>query len=177
MDDLLDGDVSGPEHGPLDEHLACCNSCARHGSEIRAVDDWARHLQPTPPSAGFADAVMARIVAKEPVSETSATGIEMIAAAVLAMAVISAMLGASEAVYEWLVAAAGSLRDVLGAAAADLADAGREGLTAAASLAGPLDQVKGYVSPAWAMAAIGGAALLVVVFDLVQARAVARKTM
>jgi len=128
------------------------------------VDQWARDVEPTSPGSGFTDAVMARVTAEEPVSETTTTGIEMVVAAALATIVTSAMLGASEVVYDWLVAATGLLREMFGAAAI-------------ASLWSPLEQVKGYFSPAWVMLAVGGAALLVVVFDLVQARAVARKTM
>jgi anti-sigma factor RsiW len=170
MDDLLDGDLDDAGRRSLEEHVAECENCARRHEGMRALEQWARTLRPRSPSARFADCVMARLEPERPVRKTSATGIEMLIAAIIAAALVPVYLGVSETVYDWFVAVAGWTSDLFGSIAAEIGDAGRQALAGAMEFWTSFDQSQGPLSPL-AMALIAVAAFLaMVVFNVFQAR-------
>jgi anti-sigma factor RsiW len=170
MDDLLDGDGDESGRRVLEQHVADCEACARQWEEMRSVEQWARGLQPVPPGARFADRVMARIEAEQPVYETSTAGIEFIAAILLAAAVAPMFLGANDALYDGVVAATGSIGGLFGSVATEIGDAGRQAFAGVAALWSWMNQWQGPLSPAWMTLLAVAAVLVMVVFNVVQAR-------
>ena len=170
MEDLLDGDLDQSGRRALEQHVAQCEPCARQRDELFAIEQWARGLQPVSPGARFADRVMARVEAEQPVYETSTAGIEFIAAILLAAAIAAMFLGANDALYDGVVAAAGSIGGLFGSVVSEVRDAGGEAVAGVAALWNWADQRQGPLSPTWMTLLAIAAVLAMVVFNVVQAR-------
>jgi len=172
MEDRLDGELADEEQHALECHLAECDECRRQFDEMSAVDRWARSLKPASPGPDFTERVMARVAAEPPVIETSPRGIELIIAAVAAMVILPAVLGGSEIVYDWLVAATGAIGEMFSAIAADFAAMGNDVLTAIPAAWASLENVQSSPNAIWMGLTAATAALLMIVFNFFQARKV-----
>ncbi len=66
LSSYLDGDLSADERGQVDEHLATCEACQQELALLRATLDALHGLPELTAPAGFADAVMDRVLAEAP---------------------------------------------------------------------------------------------------------------
>jgi anti-sigma factor RsiW len=62
LEQLAEGDLSHPERSLAEQHLKTCAHCASELRSARALISALQSLPSVSPSAGFADAVMARVV-------------------------------------------------------------------------------------------------------------------
>ena len=174
INELFDRELNLADSRLLDDHLADCERCRRYLDEMQAVDQWAKELEPVSPGPNFAERVMAHVAPRESAIESSTTAFEIILGAIVALAVVPALLGGNELLYDWLVAATGATGEFFGALAGDLAGMVSDTQAAMSALRTALAQWQGPLNPLGMVLTAATAALLAVIFNFVQARKVER---
>jgi hypothetical protein len=181
MNDLLDGELDDAARGELGLHVLECPACTRELADLQAVHSWAADVPLEEPRPGFADRVMARIV-EEPqrvASRRIPTGagalVTLVLAAVAAMAGVPLILGAGESVRNWGIAALDTMRGWVTVTGSDFASLGRNAAGELTAVWSRFEQFEGFVPAVWLVGAATTGLLLMIAFNLVQARATGRR--
>ncbi|MBM3333298.1 hypothetical protein FJY63_01425 [Candidatus Sumerlaeota bacterium] len=177
MDEALDGDLDESASGGLEEHFAECQLCGREWQEALALDRLARSLKPVQPTVGFTERVMARVAEERPqeVAVNDFDIVAIIAAAIAAAVAFPLFFAGTQTVDGWMEWAAGAVAQTSDAVFGDLSAMWEDIVAEITSVRELLAQPMTYMSPTLTTL-IGAAALVVmVVFNYVQARAIASK--